>query len=98
MQDYVLMKIQEIAAKYEIEKVILFGSRAREDNSETSDYDIAIFSKNLSLIDKTLLWTDIEEIHTLKKIDVVFVDKNLNDRFMENIKKEGVVIYEQTRD
>lgn len=97
MQDYVLMKIKEIASKYKVERVVLFGSRARGDHSETSDYDIAIFGKSLSLVDKTLLREDVEEIHTLKKIDIVFVNKDLNDKFMENIKNEGVVIYEQTR-
>lgn len=94
MQDYVLSKIKEIATKYDIEKVVLFGSRARGDHSETSDYDIAVFEKDLSLIDQTLLRADIEEIHTLKKIDVVFINKNLGDKFMENIENEGVVIYE----
>jgi predicted nucleotidyltransferase len=30
-----------------IERVILFGSRARGDARESSDYDVAIFLKNL---------------------------------------------------
>jgi len=94
MLDDVLMKIKEIAGEYRIEKVVLFGSRARGDHSETSDYDIAIFEKDLSLIDQTLLRADIEEIHTLKKIDVVFINKDLDDKFMDNIMNEGVVIYE----
>jgi predicted nucleotidyltransferase len=31
-----------------IERVVLFGSRARGDAHETSDYDIAVFLKDLS--------------------------------------------------
>lgn len=96
MNDYVLMEIKKIAIKYEIEKVVLFGSRARGDNSKVSDYDIAVFGKDLSSIDKALLCADIDEIHTLKKIDVVFVNKDLNDKLIRNINKEGVIIYEQT--
>ena len=30
--DYVLEQIKKIASKYKIEKVVLFGSRARGDN------------------------------------------------------------------
>lgn len=95
MQDYVLSKIREIGAKFEIEKVILFGSRARGDHSKTSDYDIAILGKDISLADQALLREAIEEINTLKKLDVVFIDENLEDELVENIRKEGVVIYEQ---
>lgn len=94
MKDYVLIQIRKIAIKYKIEKIVLFGSRARGDNSTTSDYDIAVFKNGLSPIDKALLCSDIEEINTLKKIDVVFIDGNLDDKFMENIKEEGVIIYE----
>lgn len=98
MQGYVLEEIKRIAAKYKIEKVILFGSRARGDNSRVSDYDIAIFGNQLSPIDKALFCSDIEEINTLKKIDVVFIDKRLDDKFINNIAREGVIIYEQIRE
>ncbi|MBF4695163.1 nucleotidyltransferase domain-containing protein [Fusibacter ferrireducens] len=93
MQDDVLIQIRAIAIKYKVESVLLFGSRARGDHSDTSDYDIAIFGKHLSLVDQMLLRGEIEDIHTLKKIDIVFVSEDLNETFMENIKKEGVVIY-----
>jgi predicted nucleotidyltransferase len=31
-----------------VERVVLFGSRARGDNKEDSDYDIAVFLKDLA--------------------------------------------------
>ena len=93
----VLNDLKQIAMKYNIEKIILFGSRAREDYSQTSDYDIAIFKSNLTPIEKAMFNDDIEELNTLKKIDVIFVDEDLTDEFANNIKKEGVIIYEQTR-
>ena len=43
----VLKDISAFAKKYSINKVILFGSRARGDNTERSDIDIAVY---LSLI------------------------------------------------
>ena len=95
MQDYVLSKIKEIAAKFDIEKVILFGSRARGDHSKTSDYDIAILGKDIPLVDQALLREAMEEINTLKKLDVVFIDEDSDKELAENIRSEGVVIYEQ---
>lgn len=91
--DNVIEQIKEIAVKYNIEKITLFGSRARGDHSLVSDYDIAVFTNSLSQVDKALFKTDIEEVNTLKKIDVVFISDSSNDELLENINKEGVVIW-----
>lgn len=95
--DDVLNQIREVSCNYNIEKVVLFGSRARGDNSEVSDYDIAVYENILSCKDRANFLDDIDELETLKKIDIVFVDDSLEKDFLENIQKEGVTIYEQNR-
>lgn len=94
--DAVLDQIKQIAAKYSITKLVLFGSRARGDHSPISDYDLAVFGPGLSALAKAGFSLDIEEIATLKKIDLVFADDNATDDLMRNILAEGKVIYEQT--
>lgn len=94
MMDNVLREIKEIAIKYNIRKVVLFGSRARGDNTLVSDYDIAVFGESLSAFDKMNFCSDVEEIETLKKIDIVFMDAVLTDDLLKNIKEDGVTIYE----
>jgi uncharacterized protein len=96
MQDYVIYQIRELAIKYNIGKVALFGSRARGDNSSVSDYDIIVFDNYLSDVDKASFCLDVEEIETLKKIDIVFASDSLSIELLENIKKEAVILYEQT--
>ena len=93
--DLVLSRIKEIAEKYRCQKVILFGSRAKGDHSPVSDYDIAIVDQGLSDIKKAYIFNEIDEIETLKKIDLIFIDPNkeINDSFTDNVLKEGVVIY-----
>jgi len=98
MKDYVLKQIKQIAVKYNIEKIMLFGSRARGDNSNLSDYDIAVFSDNFTSTNKALFSSEIEEIETLKKIDLVFVNDKLDEQLIKNITKEGILIHEQVRD
>jgi len=57
MKDYVIEQLCEIAAKYKIEKMVLFGSRARGDHSLLSDYDIAVFEGGFHLqIKHYLAW------------------------------------------
>ncbi|WP_243141182.1 nucleotidyltransferase domain-containing protein [Alkaliphilus pronyensis] len=93
MKDYVIEQIIKVANKYKIDKIILFGSRAKGENTNTSDYDLAVFCHQLSPTEKALFCCDLEEINTLKKIDVVFIDDNIDEKLMENILTEGVVIY-----
>ncbi len=92
--DSIMEQIKDIAMKYNVDKILLFGSRARGDHSLVSDYDIAVFEKDLSSLDKAYFCADIEEINTLKKIDIVFVHESFTDELMENIKRDGVTIYE----
>jgi len=94
MHDYVIQQLIELATKYRVKKVILFGSRARGDHSPVSDYDFAIYEDGLSDITKACLCGDVEDIETLKKIDIVFVNGITPRELLKNILQEGVVIYE----
>lgn len=93
--DRILALIQDAAQKYKsIKKVVLFGSRARGDYSEQSDYDIAVFGANEQ--DKILFKSSIEDLPTLHKIDMVFIDeKNINTPLYDNINQEGKIIMEK---
>ena len=46
----VIDEIRNLADKYQVKKVILFGSRARGDFYRASDIDLAVKDGNLSLI------------------------------------------------
>jgi len=95
VMDNVIGQIKKISMNYRIEKVVLFGSRAREDNLPESDYDIAVFGNSLTAVNKACFYAEVEEINTLKKIDVVFVNNSSKDELVKNIMRDGVVIYEQ---
>ena len=84
-------EIVELAKKHQIEKVVLFGSRARGDYKIVSDIDLAISGGNV--VEFTL---DAEDyINTLLKFDVVNLDGAVQDELIQMIKKEGIVIYEK---
>lgn len=87
----VLREICEIAQRCEIDRVILFGSRARGDNGERSDIDLAVSGGRTQLFS---LMVD-EETSTLLKFDVVNLDGTVQRELRESIRKEGKVIYEK---
>lgn len=86
-----LGQIQAIAEKNGIEKVILFGSRARSDYNKTSDIDLAVSGGNAAGFA-----ADIEEeTATLLEYDIVDLAKPVNRDLLESIRKEGKVLYEK---
>jgi predicted nucleotidyltransferase len=84
-------EIIEIAKKNNIEKVILFGSRARGNNSERSDIDLAVSGG-----DALKFYYDVEEeVRTLLMFDVVDLNKGISDELQQEIDRDGVVLYEK---
>lgn len=92
--DNVLKAVIERFAEYpNIERAVLFGSRARGDNGERSDYDIAVYG-SLERKDKTALrYFCDEELPTLHKIDLIFMEEQTASEFTRSIEREGVEIY-----
>ena len=88
----VIEEIRNLAQKYDIEKVILFGSRARGDFKERSDIDLAFCGGSSSHF---ILDVD-ETTSTLLEFDIVDLDKPVRKELLESIKREGVVLYEKT--
>ena len=92
----IIEQIYLIARGFEsIHKVVLFGARARGDNHQHSDMDIAVFSVCLPFSGKGLFRDKIENIKTLLNMDVVYVDEGVDSLLLQNIETEGVVIYEK---
>lgn len=87
----VIDEIRELAQKYDIEKVILFGSRARGDYKERSDIDLASYGGNFILFS-----LDVDDLtSTLLQYDLVNLDGAVQDELLNSIKEEGIVIYEK---
>lgn len=78
-----------------IEKVILFGSRARGDHRIQSDIDLAFYTADMTHSEQNLIEYRIQEIPTYLKIDVLFMDRLTKKNLIWNIEKEGVILYEQ---
>jgi predicted nucleotidyltransferase len=84
--------VSAVAPKYGIESVYLFGSYARGDATESSDFDLRIVGGNIrSLLDLIGLRLELEEVLG-KPVDAVMAD-SMKDSFYRLIKDEEVQIY-----
>ena len=87
----VIDEIIDLAKKYHVEKVILFGSRARGDYRKCSDVDLAFQGGKGNYF--TL---DVDgETSTLLEFDIVDLDKPVRSELLESIKREGIILYEK---
>lgn len=66
-----------------IEKVIIFGSRAKGEYREGSDIDLAVCAPKMDLREKTSIINKIDDLMLLYKVDVV-----------DYYAKEGTPIYD----
>ncbi|MDD5804720.1 nucleotidyltransferase family protein [Blautia sp. HCP3S3_H10_1] len=93
LPERVLRDISLFAKKYSVAKVILFGSRARGNNTERSDVDIIVYGGDFD----SFYWEVKENMHSLLTFDVIEGDKGISEELKEEIDRDGVVIYEKAR-
>ena len=91
LPERVIRDISTFAKKHSVEKVILFGSRARGTNTERSDIDIAVYGGDFN----SFYWDIKEKVHSLLMFDIVEIDAGISEELRKEIKKDGVVIYEK---
>ena len=89
--DVVLKDIAAFAENNSVEKVVLFGSRARGTNTERSDVDLAVYGGDFD----SFYWNITDNVNSLLSFDVINADKNISDELKKEIARDGIVIYEK---
>lgn len=90
-----LAQIIKIILSYkEVEKIVLFGSRAKDTFSQISDIDIAIFAKDWSDRDINIIKHRLdEEVKIPLKFDVMNFYSLSKKSLKQSILKDGRIIY-----
>jgi predicted nucleotidyltransferase len=96
LDEGLIRSIQEIGQNYAIEQIALFGSRARGDHKLASDIDLAVFLLP-EFNNRGRMTSDFDDLNTLLKIDIVLINEHIDPKLLENIEREGVVLYERTK-
>ena len=91
LPDRVLRELSYFAQKHSINRIVLFGSRARGTNTERSDIDIAVYGGDFD----SFYWDVKEKTNSLLMFDIVQADSSISNDLKKEIQKDGVVIYEK---
>jgi len=72
-----------------VERVVLFGSRARGNFRPQSDIDLALFGKALTTADLAELQSRLEETPIPQRVDLVLASAVDSPELLHHIEKEG---------
>ncbi len=86
-------RIAEVGERLGAAKILLYGSRARGDNRERSDVDLAVYG--MPAVNRGRFLDAVENLPTLLEFDVVFVDAGTDRALLQNIEKDGVPVMEK---
>ena len=88
--------LQEIAALDVVDAIYLFGSRARGDNRDRSDIDIAVLCPRATKKEWLSILNIVENADTLLMIDCIRLDEELTTSpLYQQIAKDKQLIYER---
>ena len=97
MNDYTISEMKEIVApiahRYGVERIFLFGSRARGDNTPGSDIDLRVDRVGAKGFALGGLYEDLSEAFHVD-LDLLTTG-SLDEDFLQKIRQEEVLLYDQ---
>lgn len=99
LTDTDLQKLTMLFARNrKIERVILYGSRAKGNYKPFSDIDITLIGEGLTRSDVNRLASDIDDLLLPYQFDISIFASLKNKELIEHIKRVGIGIYQNNRE
>jgi predicted nucleotidyltransferase len=96
LEEKTIEQIQTVFSNHQnVEKVVLYGSRAKGSYKTGSDIDLTLYGKKLTL--KTLhnVENDLDDLLLPYKVDLSIFDQISNPELIEHILRVGIVLYDK---
>lgn len=89
-----LEQIKTVFSKFDIlEKVVLYGSRAKGTFKPYSDIDITLFGDGLTLTYQQEIEIALDDLFLPFKFDISCYDTIQNEDLKEHIERVGIILY-----
>lgn len=96
LKDSILQSITSIFLKYpKVEKVILYGSRAKGNYKNGSDIDLTLLGEKLNIQDLNKIYLELDNLYLPYNFDISIFEKLENKELIDHIKRAGIVVYDK---
>ena len=96
--DYITILRKYLSTKadaYGITKIGIFGSVARNEQTEDSDVDVCVEMKKPDLFTMVHIKEELQELFG-KPVDIVRLRNNMNPMLLKQIKRDGIYAWRRT--
>lgn len=94
LSEQILTSLRQVFAQFpNVDKAVVYGSRASGAYRAYSDIDIAVMAPAMTDREFSMLWSALDDLPILFKLDVVHFERVGNTRLRANIANEGVELY-----
>ena len=91
-------KINAIFAKYpSVEKVIIYGSRAKGNYKNGSDIDLTLIGEKITNQDRTNIFFDLDDLPIPYSFDLSIFSKLDHEDLKDHINRVGKVFFERSQ-
>ena len=98
LNDTVIQYLQTIFRKYScVEKVLIFGSRAKGNYHTGSDIDLAVVASDMTYSQFLSICADIDDLDLLYKVDLLDYKKNIGTPIGDHIDRVGIIFYSKEK-
>lgn len=87
--------INILTSNPKVEKILLYGSRAKGNFKAGSDIDLALKGFDLNMQDLNNLYIKLDELYLPYSFDISIFEKLDNKDLIDHINRVGVVIYDK---
>ena len=89
-------RIRSVLARFpQVEKAVLYGSRAKGNYKRGSDIDLTLFGSGLNASVLSQISSGLDDLLLPQKIDISVFAKISHSDLIEHIRRVGVVFYEK---
>jgi predicted nucleotidyltransferase len=89
-------RIRSVLARFpQVDKAVLYGSRAKGNYKRGSDIDLTLFGSGLNASVLSQISSGLDDLLLPQKIDMSVFSKISHSDLIEHIRRVGVVFYEK---
>lgn len=96
LKNDLIISFCEVFSNYpEIEKVLIYGSRAKGDFREGSDIDLTLVGSNVTETIRSKVWLDLDNLDSPYLIDLSVLNNISSESLQDHINRVGKILYKK---